>query len=56
MITPLNLGSCLRGRIADGLRGAFALAGAPAALPAGDDQEDEDVIEAVPAEIDQPNV
>ena len=49
-LPPLALG-----RIADALRGAFALAGAPVALPAGDDQDEEDVIEAVPVEIDQPS-
>jgi len=45
------------GRIADALRGAFAASGAPAALPAGDDedQDDEEVLEAMPVEIDQPS-
>jgi len=42
------------GRIADALRGAIASPGAPAALSAGDDdQDDEEVIEAVAAELDQ---
>jgi len=45
------------GRIADALRGAFAASGAPAALPAGDDedQDDEEVLEAMATESDQPN-
>ena len=43
------------GRIADALRGAFAASGAPAALPAGEDQDDEDVIEAVSSEFDRPS-
>ena len=43
------------GRIADALRGAFASAGAPAALSAGDDQDDDDVIEAMATESDQPS-
>jgi len=42
-------------RIAEALHGAFASAGVPAALPAGDDLDDEDVIEVVPIEPDQPS-
>jgi len=43
------------GRIADALRGAFAASGAPAALPAGEDQDDEEVLEAMATESDQPS-
>jgi len=49
-LPPVALGS-----IAEALRGAFASAGASQALPAGDDQDDEDVIDAVPVELDQPS-
>jgi len=43
------------GRIAEALRCAFASAGVTHALPAGENQDDEDVIEVMPAELDQPS-